>query len=288
MIQSMTGFGKSSLDFSNKKINIQLRSLNSKRLDIYTRMPSEYRQKELVLHKMIGDKLIRGKIDFSLHIENALEEGVNKLNKAVIQAYIKDLKSLVSDKDYSEIELLKMAVQLPDAVTAEEEEVDEKEFEAIKEALSEALDQLIKFREDEGQALEKDFRLRIKLLMELLEEVKKIDPSRIKNTRERIYQALEELKVEVDQNRFEQELVFYIERYDITEEITRLENHLEYFLKTLDIPESNGRKLGFITQEIGREINTIGSKSNDASMQKVVVQMKDELEKIKEQILNVL
>ncbi|HLS29388.1 MAG TPA: YicC/YloC family endoribonuclease [Flavobacteriaceae bacterium] len=287
MIQSMTGFGKSSIDFSHKKINIQLKSLNSKRFDIYARIPAEYREKELVLHKMISDEVSRGKIDFRLSVEGSSGEGANKINTSVLQQYMKDLKAVLSE-DASELALLKMAVTLPDAVTTAEEEIDEEEFEAVKTCLSQALEQLNQYRNDEGKSLEEDFRLRIKLLTELLEEVKRIDPKRMQNMRERLNNAVAELKVEVDESRFEQELIYYAEKFDITEEITRLKNHLNYFSQTLDLPESNGRKLGFITQEIGREINTIGSKSNDLEMQKLVVEMKDELEKIKEQILNVL
>lgn len=287
MIQSMTGFGESSIDFSHKNITIQLKSLNSKRLDVYARIPSEYREKELVLRKMINDKLSRGKIDFRLSVESSSGASINKINESVLQQYMKDLKAVLSE-DTSELALLKMAVSLPDAVTTAEDEIDEEEFEAVKTCLSKALDQLNQYRNDEGKALEKDFKLRIKLLTDLLEEVKRIDPERMQNMRERLNNAVAELKVEVDESRFEQELIYYSEKYDITEEITRLKNHLDYFSETIDLPESNGRKLGFITQEMGREINTIGSKSNDLEMQKFVVEMKDELEKIKEQILNVL
>lgn len=287
MIASMTGFGKSSIDFSNKKISIQLKSLNSKRLDIYARIPSEYKALEIELHKMINEGLSRGKVDFTLAVETGVGNSSTQINRNVVQQYIADLKNMTTE-NIPESDLLKMAISLPEAVTSVQEEIDQKEFEAIKTCLKEAIQQLNQFRADEGKALEKDFRLRIANLHDLMEEVKQIDPERISALREKLTQSIEELKVEVDQNRFEQELIYYIEKYDITEEITRLTNHLEYFLATLESEESNGRKLGFITQEMGREINTIGSKSNDAKMQKAVVQMKDELEKIKEQILNVL
>lgn len=287
MIASMTGFGKSSIDFSNKKISIQLKSLNSKRLDIYARIPSEYKALEIELHKMINEGLSRGKVDFTLAVETGVGNSSTQINRNVVQQYIADLKNMTTE-NIPESDLLKMAISLPEAVTSVQEEIDQKEFEAIKTCLKEAIQQLNQFRADEGKALEKDFRLRIANLHDLMEEVKQIDPERISALREKLTQSIEELKVEVDQNRFEQELIYYIEKYDITEEITRLTNHLEYFLTTLESEESNGRKLGFITQEMGREINTIGSKSNDAKMQKAVVQMKDELEKIKEQILNVL
>lgn len=287
MILSMTGFGKSSIDLSQKKINIQLRSLNSKKLDVYARIPTEYREKELEFHKLLKNNLERGKVDFTLSVEQNLGGNSSKINAAVVQQYMKDLRE-ISSEEISEAALLKMAVSLPDAVAPQNEEVEESEFELIKKCLLEAINQLNTYRKDEGKALEEDFKIRINNLTELLQEVEKIDPERIKLLRKRLDNALAELKVEVDQNRFEQELVYYIEKYDITEEITRLRNHLNYFSETLALPKSNGRKLGFITQEMGREINTIGSKSNDAEMQKLVVQMKDQLEKIKEQILNVL
>lgn len=288
MIQSMTGFGKSVVHFSHKKITVQLRSLNSKKLDIYARIPSEYKEKEIELNKQISSALGRGKIDFSLLVENTGGTTSSKLNRAVVQNYMEELRKMVPNTELTEVELLKMAVKFPQSLTTEMEEIDEAEFEAIQGGLTEALIQLNQYRSDEGNALQADFELRIKNLKQLLDEVIAIDPDRIKSTRERLENAVNELKVEVDQNRFEQELVYYLEKYDITEEKTRLSNHLSYFSETMALQESSGRKLGFIAQEMGREINTIGSKSNFAPMQKLVVRMKDELEKIKEQILNVL
>lgn len=288
MIQSMTGFGKSVVSLSDKKITLEIKSLNSKNFDLYTRIPSQYREKELQLRKMISSALGRGKVDFSLYVESTDEETSTQINHAVVLHYMKSLKSVGKTGMNDELELLKMAITLPDALKTEREEIDVSEFSAIEKGVNEALDKLNTFRSDEGEALKKDFELRIDILGNLLKNVEKIDPERIENTRNRLRNAVAELSEKVDENRFEQELVYYIEKYDITEEKTRLKNHLDYFTKSLASPDSNGKKLNFIGQEIGREINTIGSKSNYAPMQKLVVQMKDELEKIKEQMLNVL
>ncbi len=287
MIQSMTGFGKSEVNVANKKITLQLKSLNSKKLDLYARVPSAYREQELILHKMIADKLQRGKIDFSLSVENVGEHASTSINQAVVKGYVAELKALATGQG-SELDYLKMAIGLPEALHTERKEIDKAEFKAIEKGLAEALTNIDQYRTDEGKSLEADFKLRLQNITNLLDEVERIDPERIQTTRERLETAVSELKEAVDQNRFEQELIYYIEKYDINEEKTRLRNHLAYFAETMALAESNGRKLGFIAQEMGREINTIGSKSNYATMQKCVVQMKDELEKIKEQILNVL
>ncbi len=285
MIHSMTGYGKSVLQLPTKKISIEVKSLNSKNLDLNARMPSIYREKELSLRKVIGKQLERGKIDFSIYVESTGEETTSEINKPVVRQYIKQLKAVV---DGDEIELLKMAVRLPDAMSTSREDIDENEWKTILEEIESALKRIDIYRLDEGKVLEADFRNRITSIDTLLEEVITMDPERIEGVRERLRKGVEELKEKVDENRFEQELVFYIEKFDITEEKVRLKNHLEYFIKALDSDDSNGKKLGFIAQEIGREVNTIGSKSNFAPMQKLVVQMKDELEKIKEQLLNVL
>ena len=285
MIQSMTGFGKTVMQLPAKKITIEIKSLNSKSLDLNARMPSMYREKELAIRKQIANALKRGKIDFSLFVEMTGEATSNLINKTVVNQYIKKLKNVV---DGDKTELLKMAIRLPDAVTTERDEIDEGEWKQIQSKIDIALKQLVDYRLQEGKSLESDFEDRIKNIDVLLEEVIKIDPDRIEAVRERLRKGVAELKENIDENRFEQELVYYIEKFDITEEKVRLHNHLDYFLKTLKSDDSNGKKLGFISQEIGREINTIGSKSNYAPMQKLVVQMKDELEKIKEQMLNVL
>ncbi|WP_417874716.1 YicC/YloC family endoribonuclease [Xanthomarina gelatinilytica] len=285
MIHSMTGYGKSVLQLPNKKITIEIKSLNSKNLDLNARMPSIYREKELSLRKLIANTLERGKIDFSIYVEITGEETTTQVNKTVIKQYIKQLKDIV---DGDETELLKMAVRFPDALNTERDDIDEDEWQAILNEINVALNNIDIYRLDEGKALEADFKIRLKNIETLLEQVIAMDPERIEGVRERLRKGVEELKEKVDENRFEQELVFYIEKFDITEEKVRLKNHLDYFNAALSSDDSNGKKLGFIGQEIGREINTIGSKSNYAPMQKLVVQMKDELEKIKEQLLNVL
>lgn len=285
MIQSMTGYGKSVLQLSDKKITIEIKSLNSKNLDMNCRMPSMYREKELAIRKQFANSIKRGKVDFSLYVEMTGESATSQINKSIVNQYIKQLKDVV---DGDEVELLKMAIRLPDAISTEREEIDEEEWGQIQNHINAALNALMDYRLHEGESLEADFKNRIKTIDALLEEVIKIDPERIVAVRERLRKGISELKENVDENRFEQELVYYIEKFDITEEKVRLHNHLDYFIKSLGSDDSNGKKLGFISQEIGREINTIGSKSNFAPMQKLVVQMKDELEKVKEQLLNVL
>jgi hypothetical protein len=282
----MTGFGKSLLQLTHKKVIIEIKSLNSKAIDLNTRIAQAYKEKELVLRKLISDTLERGKIDFTLTIENTSETSSSTLNALVVRGYIQQMQAITPDAP--EVELLKMAVRMPDALTTPVEEVDESEFAQIEEQLVLALKQLQDFRRSEGAILEKDFVLRIKNIQALLSQVETLDIERLAAIRNRMEKAIEEIKDRVDENRFEQELIFYLEKLDITEEKVRLANHLNYFLTTLEEPQSNGRKLGFIAQEIGREINTLGSKANHAQMQQIVVLMKNELEKIKEQVLNIL
>jgi uncharacterized protein (TIGR00255 family) len=281
----MTGYGKSVIQLPTKKISIEIKSLNSKNLDLNTRMPSMYREKELGIRKLIASKLVRGKVDFSLYMEITGEETSTHLNKTVVKQYIKQLKDVVNGDD---TEMLKMAIRMPDALTTERDEIDENEWSEIAAVIDSSLEKIQKYRLDEGQTLENDFIGRVQTISNLLDDVIAMDPDRIDGVRERLSKGIADIKEKVDENRFEQELVYYIEKFDITEEKVRLKNHLEYFQKALKSDDSNGKKLGFISQEMGREINTIGSKSNYAPMQKLVVQMKDELEKIKEQLLNVL
>lgn len=281
----MTGYGKEVVQLPSKTITIEIKSLNSKGLDLNTRVPSAYREKELEIRDLLAKSLQRGKVDFSLYIEVTGEEVTTQLNEGVVKQYIKQLASVVNGDP---VELLKMAVRMPDALKTEREEIDEKEYKAILKGIDKALDAINKYRTDEGLVLENDFLERTKTISKLLEEVIAIDPERVDAVKERLRKAVADLKEKVDENRFEQELIYYLEKYDITEEKVRLKNHLEYFEESLKSHDSNGKKLGFITQEIGREINTIGSKANYAPMQQIVVQMKDELEKIKEQALNVL
>lgn len=285
MIQSMTGFGKASLQLPNKKITVEIKSLNSKGLDLNVRMPSAFKEMELGLRNQISHKLERGKIDFSLFVETTGEETSSKINIPIVKRYINQLREVANG---DETELLKMAMRMPDALKTDREEIDENDWEKIQEVITEALENIYNFRVSEGISLEKEFLLRIGNILSLMNETVALDGERIQNVKNRLQIAIEELKLNVDENRFEQELIYYLEKMDITEEKVRLENHLNYFLETLAGNEANGRKLGFITQEMGREINTMGSKSNHAQMQKFVVQMKDELEKIKEQVLNVL
>lgn len=282
----MTGFGKATLQLPAKKITVEIKSLNSKGLDLNMRLPQAYREMELELRNKVSGRLERGKIDFCIYVENTIESTASKINAPIVRAYIAQMKDVTPDADQTE--LMKMAVRMPDALKIEREEVDETEWNQIQKAIDEALDNIRQFRRDEGASLEKEFRIRIDNIRSFMEAAYEIDPDRIAAIKERLHNAVSELKVEVDQNRFEQELIYYLEKLDITEEKVRLNNHLDYFLETLDTEEANGRKLGFIGQEMGREINTMGSKSNHSKMQKLVVLMKDELEKIKEQVLNVL
>ena len=282
----MTGFGKASLQLPTKKITVEVKSLNSKGLDLNTRMPSVYREMELGLRNQIAQQLERGKIDFSLFIEVTGEETSTKVNAPIVKAYISQMRAILADAD--ETELMKMAVRMPDALKTERDEIDENEWAEIQKVIVEALNNIQNFRQAEGLSLEKEFSLRIANIRQYLSEAIALDPERIQNIKDKLQTAITELKVNVDENRFEQELIYYLEKLDVTEERVRLNNHLDYFLETITGSEANGRKLGFITQEMGREINTLGSKSNHAGMQKLVVMMKDELEKIKEQVLNVL
>lgn len=282
----MTGFGKASLQLSTKKITVEVKSLNSKGLDLNTRMPSVYRENELALRTLLAQKLERGKVDFSLFVEVTGEETSSKINAPIVKAYIAQMKAILPDAD--ETELMKMAVRMPDTLKTEREEIDENEWKQIQTVIDEAIENMLSFRTSEGASLEKEFTLRIENIRSYMNQALALDPERVAAIKERLQTAIDELKVNVDTNRFEQELIYYLEKLDITEEKVRLTNHLDYFLQTLNGSEANGRKLGFITQEMGREINTMGSKSNHAEMQKLVVMMKDELEKIKEQVLNVL
>lgn len=288
MIHSMTGYGKSVLHLSDKKVTIEIKSLNSKNLDLNVRIPSYYRVKELVVRKQLASKLVRGKVDFSIYIEMTADETSTTVNKGVVSEYMQQLRNVVQTGSSNDVELLKMAVRMPDALKTEREELDEDEWAQINANIQKAIKDIIQYRIDEAASLEKDFKLRIENIQSYLEEVKSFDGARISHVKDRLKKAIDDLKVQTDENRFEQELIYYLEKLDINEEKVRLANHLTYFLQELGTEDSNGKKLGFIVQEIGREVNTIGSKANFAPMQKAVIQMKNELEKIKEQVLNVL
>lgn len=285
MIKSMTGFGKSDFTLNQKKISIEIRTLNSKNLDLNLRIANPFKEKEQEIRKLLSTALVRGKVSFVLSVENQGDQNLNVINKDIVQDYMNQLHQISSISNKKALEL---AMNLPNTLQVKEEDFDEKEWQKVKEQIAVAIDKIDGFRKDEGAVLEKDFIKRITKLQELSQKNEVLDQERIPLVKQRLQKALTDLKQEVDQNRFEQELIYYLEKLDITEEKIRLNNHLEYFLEALQSNESNGKKLGFITQEIGREINTTGSKANYAPMQQNVVLMKDELEKIKEQLLNVL
>jgi len=285
MITSMTGFGKSETSILNKKIVVEIRTLNSKNIDLNFRVPHIFRELEPQLRGTISEQLNRGKVDVSVYIETDNGSNTTHLNKEVVNDYIKQLNQIHQG---DRTELLKIAVRLPDTLKTEKEDLKKEEKEALIEVFSSALIQVNNYRKNEGAALEKDFNQRLEVLEKLLSEVIQIDPDRKEKVSLKLRNSLEQLTVEIDQNRMEQELIYYLEKYDITEEKVRLDNHLSYFKEIMSQNQPNGKKLGFISQEIGREINTIGSKANHSGLQKIVVEMKDELEKIKEQLLNVL
>jgi len=287
MIKSMTGFGKAAASHNGKKISIEIRSVNSKGLDLNFRLPTIYREKDGEMRTVFAEKLKRGKIDLSLSIETPEEERNIVLNKAVAKNHYKELKSLCKELKLNDADLLSAILRMPDVMKAESRQADEKEWKQLLALSIKAVNELDKFRIAEGRSLEKDLKMRLHIITNLLGQVEDLDKARIPSVKEKIRKQVAEMTDKIDQNRFEQEIIYYAEKLDITEEKVRLKTHCDYFLNTMH-EEECGRKLGFISQEIGREINTIGSKANDAGIQKVVVQMKDELEKIKEQLNNVL
>jgi len=285
MIASMTGFGKKEAQFEDKHISIEVRSLNSKNADIHLRTPSYLKELDPEIRKVLVQKLQRGKIDANIYVEFNGETAPTTINTAVVKAYMTQLESLGAA---TESERMALAMRLPDTLSSEKDSLKEEEKKVLFTLLEKVVKELNGFRTDEGRELEKDLKLRLKLIEEHLSTVIEIDPQRQTKIEKKLRTSLEELKVEIDANRLEQELIFYLEKFDITEEKVRLQNHLNYFKEVMVNEFPNGKKLGFIAQEIGREINTIGSKANHAALQTLVVQMKDELEKIKEQLLNVL
>jgi len=285
MIKSMTGYGKRVLQLSDKKISLEIKSLNSKGLDLNMRIPSSYREHELSFRKRVSATLERGKIDFGLFIEQTGGTAAAVINQDVVQAYMAQLGAIAPA---TPDQLLALSLKLPDTLSVQKEEIDPAELEAINALLEETLLAMDQSRVDEGALLSEEFSLRIANIRQLLQDVIGMDSDRMGGIKPRLEKALSDITAPIDQNRLEQELIYYIEKYDITEEKVRLAGHLDYFNETQSSSESQGKKLGFIAQEIGREINTLGSKANFAPMQQVVVQMKDELEKIKEQLLNAL
>ncbi len=285
----MTGFGKATKEFENKTVNVEIRSLNSKNLDLSLRLSSTYRDKEHELKSEITKLLERGKVDLSVYVESKIEETPVQINTDLAKSYYIQLKQLATELNEPSTNLMAHVLKMPDVLKSERKEPNEQDWKDIQSVIFLAVEGLNNFRSDEGKSIEKDFETRLGIIADSLEKIKEHDAARIQNIRDRIKKNLEEVvgKEKVDNNRFEQELIYYIEKLDINEEKVRLKTHLDYFIKTMKEP-AGGRKLNFIGQEIGREVNTIGSKANDAEMQKLVVLMKDELEKIKEQTNNVL
>ncbi len=290
MIKSMTGYGKAECELKDRKVIVEVKSLNSKNLDLYTKIPGIYREKELEIRNLVSKKLLRGKVEFVLYYEVSDENKATTINSGVIKNYVNQLKELTTELNLQSEQLLQMAIRLPDTLNTEKEEIDENEWKIVISAVETALDQLDDFRTQEGKYLKDDIEQRIKAIEKRKNEITPFELDRTEKIKSRLKEGLNKSfdESEYDKNRFEQELIYYIEKLDITEEKVRLTNHCNYFLEMLNESESNGKKLGFISQEIGREINTIGSKANDSDIQKLVVLMKDELEKIKEQMLNIL
>ncbi|MCB9013642.1 MAG: YicC family protein [Bacteroidales bacterium] len=291
MIRSMTGYGKAELTLSDKTIQVEIKSLNSKNCDINLKTPYAYRSKELEVRQLVTEKLQRGKIDLSLSYE--LKSGVtpSTLNKDVILSYHKQFRELATELGIStETDFLSLVMRLPDTIKQDKNEFEESEWTEIRKLILIALEQVDIFRVQEGKALEKDLFSNLDSILRGLEKIGPFENARIQKIREKIYSQLEELKIkeDLDKNRFEQELIYYLERLDVSEEKVRLANHCKYFRDTINNEDNAGKKLGFIVQEMGREINTLGSKASDSEMQKIVVNMKDDLERIKEQILNIL
>jgi uncharacterized protein (TIGR00255 family) len=291
MIRSMTGFGKSQVDLPGKIITVEVRSLNSKQLDLNLRAPAVYREKEMAVRNLIAQKMERGKVDITITAESKNEQAISVINKNIALQYMEQLKDLASAlPENKETDLLSILVRMPDVLKTEREEFSEEEWNLIARSLESALEEADRFRKAEGEILQKEFIFRIGRILSLLDEVEPLEGARVTLIRSKFEMRLEEIRQDksYDQNRLEQELIYYFEKLDITEEKVRLRKHCDFFILTLDEMESPGKKLGFITQEIGREINTLGSKANDAGIQVIVVQMKDELEKIKEQLANIL
>ncbi len=287
----MTGYGKAVKELPNKKITVEIKSLNSKQLDLAMRVPSFYREKELDIRSYLASRIGRGKVDFAMFCETQQAERVARIDQDAVRQYYEQLSAMQASIGIGgQTDYMRIIMSLPDVVKVEQPELDENEWHEVMACVIEATDNFIAFREQEGKALEKDLRTRVGLIEKYSLEVPQYEKERIEKIKSRIQSNLDEIiaKDKVDQNRLEQELIYYIEKLDINEEKVRLANHLKYFVETIETDPNAGKKLGFIAQEMGREINTLGSKANQAEMQRLVVMMKDELEKIKEQVLNVL
>lgn len=290
MLQSMTGFGKSEVLFGKKSFTILLKSVNSKNADLNVKLPGIYREKEHDVRSMLQREVQRGKVDLYISYESVAGEQVNTINRQIFNAYLNDLKNLAENTSVSEDILFTIASRMPNVFSQEKETLDENEWKAIESGLTEAIQHFIDFRNKEGAVLQADLSARIYKILSLLEDIIPFEKERIESIKSKLESQLEKMVSadQVNRDRFEQELIYYFEKLDITEEKVRLTAHCNLFIETMQENESQGRKLGFISQEIGREINTIGSKANHAGMQQIIVEMKDELEKIKEQLFNIL
>jgi len=300
MIQSMTGYGRVEFNLKNKNFTVEIKSLNSKTTDFNLKLPVIYRNKEIILRKILSEKLKRGKVELSIWFEKTQTNTPYEFDKKLILKYYKQLNSIKQDlglkannlKNFfcqNNIDLMPIILKMPDVLIKKDEKVEKDEWIEIEKNVHDALDKLITFREDEGNTLYKDISIRINLIKNLITELERFESQRTEKIKSNIKNKLAALEIQnLDQNRLEQELIYYLEKLDITEEKVRLNAHIDYFLECLDTESPNGKKLTFISQEIGREVNTLGSKSNNSDMQKIVVQMKDELEKVKEQLLNIL
>jgi len=291
MIKSMTGYGKAIAETPQKKISIEIKSLNSKQLDLSAKLPWLYKEKEPEIRNLISQKLDRGKIEISIYFDIIEDEGVPIINKAIVRNYFNQLRELAGELEINvSDQILPVIMKLPDALKTDKPELPDSEWELVKSQILESVTVLDLYRSEEGKSIDSDIRKRLANILDYLVKIEDFESSRISKVRERLLSILNEnaLTENYDKNRFEQELIFYLEKFDINEEKVRLRKHCEYFLESMETDSPNGKILSFITQEIGREINTIGSKANDASIQKLVVMMKDELEKVKEQTMNIL
>ena len=290
MIRSMTGYGKATGDYKSKTISVEIKSLNSKFFDLNLRLPHPYKDKEMDLRSLFLKEAERGKMDVMITMESDLSQQENLLNREIIKSLLTDLKAVKKEFSLPDDNLLQIVMQMPQVVNTDSDEADENEWKYICSLISQAIEKFNLFRQREGQNLQQDISLRMNLILQLLEQITPFEEGRINTVRSKLINSLKALggNIETDKNRFEQELIYYLEKLDITEEKVRLAEHCRYFLSMLNDENNNGKKLGFLMQEIGREINTIGSKANDADIQRKVVEMKDEAEKIKEQLSNIL
>ena len=290
MVKSMTGYGKAECEFSHKKVTIEIKSLNSKSMDLNTRISQIFREKDLEIRRLLSDRLVRGKVDFILYTESLGDESAAKINAGIVKSYYRQMEQLTADLAIPLGDnILPAILSLPEVVKNEREELDDQEWKSILAGIGEAIEALDHFRIQEGAILQQDLISNVQSITSLLSEVEQYENERVSRIKEKIYEGLKDISIEqLNQNRLEQEMIFYLEKMDVNEEKVRLLNHCNYFLETLEVDEAVGKKLGFIAQEIGREVNTLGSKANHTEMQKLVIRMKDSLERIKEQLLNVL